>query len=128
MLMGLTVLVVDDEPEILSSLRGLLTQLGCAVRCACNGPQALEAMGDDFAPQLLLVDHRLRAENGIDVIARIRARHGPVPAVLVTGDTEPAIIQAAQAAGHRVVYKPVQGQVLAQVLREVSGGARPAAG
>ena len=116
----LRVLVVDDEEEILHSLQALLAQLGCAVRCCTDGAGALEAIGAGFTPDVLLVDHRLRAETGIDVIARIVARIGPTPAVIVTGDTEPATIRQAGAAGHRVIHKPVQGAQLVQVLREAT--------
>jgi signal transduction histidine kinase len=120
MLPGLRVLVVDDEEEILRSMHGLLTQLGCDVRCAPDGDEAMALLTNDFVPQVLLIDHRLRNESGIDVIARLGELLGPVSAVLVTGDTEPATLQIARAAGHRVIHKPVQGHLLAQTLREAA--------
>ena len=126
MLAGLRVLLVDDELEIQRSLQGLLTQLGCTARCVSDLAQAVAQLDAGFAPQVLLIDHRLRGERGTEVIASLQARLGPVPAVLVTGDTEPALIQAARAAGHRVLHKPVQGHLLASLLQELaSGGAAP---
>ncbi len=122
MLAGLRVLVVDDELEIQRSLRGLLGQLGCEVLCASGSAEALAGLEAGFRPQMLLVDHRLRGEQGTQVIQALQASLGPVPAVLVTGDTEPALIQRARAAGLRVVHKPVQGQVLARVLLELAPG------
>ena len=121
MLAGLRVLLVDDEPEIQRSLQGLLTQLGCEARCVADRALALAQLDAGFAPQVLLIDHRLRGERGTEVIAALQARLGPVPAVLVTGDTEPVLIQAARAAGHRVLHKPVQGQLLASLLQELAG-------
>ncbi len=126
MLAGLRVLVVDDEAEILSSLQGLLAQLGCEVRCAPDGNAAVAWLAQGFAPQVLLIDHRLRDESGTDVIARVAAVLGPVPAVIVTGDTEPATIQLAHAAGHRVIHKPVQGAQLIRALREAVERGGPA--
>ena len=125
MLAGLRVLVVDDEAEILNSLQGLLAQLGCEVRCARDGNAALAWLAQGFAPQVLLIDHRLRDESGPEVIGRCCAVLGPVPAVIVTGDTEPATIQLAHAAGHRVIHKPVHGTQLIRVLREAAGRAGP---
>jgi len=122
MLAGLRVLLVDDEVEIQRSLQGLLTQLGCEPRCVSDLAMALAQLDGGFAPQVLLIDHRLRGERGTEVIAALQARLGPVPAVLVTGDTEPALIQAARAAGHRVLHKPVQGQLLASLLHELANG------
>jgi signal transduction histidine kinase len=121
MLAGVRVLLVDDEVEILRSMQTLLAQLGCTTRCASGGAQALAVLGDGFAPQLLLVDHRLRGESGTEVIALVCAALGPVPAILVTGDTEPATMQLARAAGHRMIHKPVSGQVLARALRDAIG-------
>ncbi len=125
MLAGLRVLVVDDEAEILNSLQGLLAQLGCEVRCAQDGHAALAWIAHGFAPEVLLMDHRLRDESGTEVIARVCAVLGPVPAVIVTGDTEPATIQLAHAAGHRVIHKPVQGTQLIRALREAIGRSGP---
>ena len=122
MLDGMRVLVVDDEVEIQRSLQGLLAQLGCTLRCASDQGGAMAWLDQGFAPQVLLIDHRLRGEHGAQVITALQARLGPVPAVLVTGDTEPALIQAARAAGHRVLHKPVQGQVLAGLLLALAHG------
>ena len=127
MLPGLRVLVVDDELEIQRSMQVLLTQLGCEVRCASGQTQALGLVEAGFQAQVLLIDHRLRSERGSDVITGLQARLGPVPAVLVTGDTEPALLQAARAAGHRVVHKPVQGQVLASLLQQLAVAGSPPA-
>ena len=121
MLASLRVLLVDDEPEIQRSLQGLLTELGCEARCVADRALALAQLDAGFTPQVLLIDHRLRGERGTEVIAALQARLGPVPAVLVTGDTEPALIQAARDAGHRVLHKPVQGQLLANLLQELAG-------
>ena len=118
MLSGVRVLLVDDEAEILRSMQTLLAQLGCTTRCASGGAQALAVLDDGFVPQLLLVDHRLRGESGTEVIALVCAALGPLPAILVTGDTEPATMQLARAAGHRMIHKPVGGQVLARALRD----------
>ena len=119
MLQGLKVMLVDDEVEIRRSLQGLLLQLGCEVRCAAGQAQAMVQLDEGFMPQVLLVDHRLRGERGTEVIASLRARLGPVAAVLVTGDTEPALIQAARDVGHQVVHKPVQGPLLAGLLLDL---------
>ena len=119
MLRGLKVMLVDDEVEIRRSLQGLLLQLGCELRCAAGQAQAMVQLDEGFVPQVLLVDHRLRGERGTEVIAGLRARLGPVAAVLVTGDTEPALIQAAREAGHQVLHKPVQGPVLAGLLLDL---------
>lgn len=120
---GLRVLVIDDETEILHSLQSLLAELGCEAHCVRDGAAAQAVLATGFVPEVLLVDHRLREEHGTEVIERLRQRLGPVPAVLVTGDTQPSLIQLARAAGHRVIHKPVQGHLLTRALREARAGA-----
>ncbi len=121
---GLRVLAIDDEPDILSSLRVMLAQSQCEVRCAAGSAEAAELLGDGFVPDVLLVDHRLRGETGPQAIERLRALLGvPVPAVIVTGDTAPRTIQQAEASGHLVLHKPVEGERLLRALAQVTRAA-----
>jgi signal transduction histidine kinase len=112
------VLVIDDEEEVLESLGVLLPHLGCEVRCATGSTQAHAILESGFVPELLVVDHRLRNESGSQVIEQLRHRLGPVPALMVTGDTAPENLQRALASGVRVVHKPLDGARLAHALAE----------
>lgn len=119
---GLRVLAIDDEPDILASLRVMLAQSHCDVRCAAGSTEAATLLGDGFVPDVMLVDHRLRGETGTEAIERLRAQIGvPVPAVIVTGDTAPQTILQADASGHRVLHKPVDGQRLLRAIAQVTG-------
>ena len=117
------VLVIDDEPEILESLAGLLPLLGCEVRCAASLAHAQAVLDSGFVPQVLMVDYRLRDETGTQAIEQLRRRLGPVPAVIVTGDTSPQNIQHVLASGCRVVHKPLDGARLAQALGQALAAA-----
>jgi signal transduction histidine kinase len=119
LLPGLRVLAIDDEQEILQSLRGLLVQLGCEVRCADGREAAVRAVHDGFRPEVVVADHRLRGHTGLDAIAAVCAVTGPLPALVVTGDTAPQTLQAALAGGYRVIHKPVDGARLALALSEL---------
>lgn len=120
--LNLRVLAVDDEVEILDSLAVLLPHYGCEVRCAVDAKGALDQLDDGFLPHLLLVDHRLRNGTGTDVIAALRARIGPIPAVIVTGDTAPATV-ATIGARTLVVHKPLDGELLTKAMRDAMAGA-----
>ena len=118
-LAGLRVLVVDDDEAILASLRALLAQLGCEARAVASGALAVDALdGGAWAPQVLLVDYRLREENGIEVIDTLHRLLGPVQTVVVTGDTAPPLMRRMTELGHRVLHKPINGFKLARVLQE----------
>ncbi|MBL8352178.1 MAG: hybrid sensor histidine kinase/response regulator [Burkholderiaceae bacterium] len=118
---GLRVLVIDDEADIRDSMQALLEQLGCEPVCVEDLAAAQARVRGGFAPQLLLADHRLRQGDGLAALAALRAELGPLPAMLVTGDTAPATLAALAASGHRVLHKPLDGATLAQALRELGG-------
>lgn len=70
--MARSVLVVDDEPNIVLSLEFLMRQAGYAVRVARDGESALKAIEDD-PPALVLLDVMMPKRDGFDVCQAIRA-------------------------------------------------------
>lgn len=67
-----SVLVVDDEPNIVLSLEFLMKQAGFDVRVARDGEAALQAM-EERVPDLVLLDVMLPKRDGYDVCQAIRA-------------------------------------------------------
>ena len=117
-LVGRRVLVVDDEREVRAAMCRLLEQWGCHAMAFGGLGEALAAHDrEPFEIDALVADLRLRAgESGIEVIAALRRRFGPVHAVLVTGDTDPARLIESRASGLPVLHKPVSAQVLRAAL------------
>jgi DNA-binding response OmpR family regulator len=70
--MARSVLVVDDEPNIVLSLEFLMRQAGYAVRVARDGEAALKAVEDD-PPELILLDVMMPKRDGFDVCQTVRA-------------------------------------------------------
>ncbi|MBK1692048.1 response regulator transcription factor [Ectothiorhodospira mobilis] len=67
-----SVLVVDDEPNIVLSLEFLMKQAGFDVRVARDGESALEAVRQQ-PPQVILLDVMLPRRDGYEVCQTIRA-------------------------------------------------------
>jgi signal transduction histidine kinase len=120
--LNLRVLVIDDEPDIRESMRSLLQQLGCQAATAEDQASALDMVRGGFEPQAIVADHRLRHGTGLAVLAALQAELGPVPSLVITGDTAPDTLQAVLGSGFRVLHKPVDGATLAAALHEVAGG------
>jgi DNA-binding response OmpR family regulator len=70
--MPASILVVDDEPNIVLSLEFLMKQAGHRVRVAGDGEAALAAIAAE-APDLVLLDAMLPKRDGYDVCQTIRA-------------------------------------------------------
>ena len=67
-----TVLLVDDEPNIILSLEFLIEQAGYEARVARDGEAALKSI-EERKPDLVLLDVTLPKRDGFDVCQRIRA-------------------------------------------------------
>ncbi len=67
-----TVLLVDDEPNIILSLEFLIEQAGYETRVARDGDAALKSI-EERKPDLILLDVMLPKRDGFDVCKRIRA-------------------------------------------------------
>ncbi|MFO1129584.1 MAG: response regulator [Rhodospirillales bacterium] len=67
-----SILVVEDEPNIVLSLQFLMKKAGFEVRVARDGEEALAAV-DDRAPDLILLDVMIPKRDGYDVCQTIRA-------------------------------------------------------
>ena len=67
-----SVLVVDDEPNIVLSLEYLMKNQGFDVRVARDGEAALEALRE-WAPDVMLLDVMLPRRDGYEVCQTVRA-------------------------------------------------------
>lgn len=83
--MSQSVLVVDDEPNIVLSLEFLMNQLKLDVRVARNGEEALDEIGK-AKPDLVLLDVMMPKRDGYSVCRAIRANAvwGGVKIVMLT--------------------------------------------
>ena len=70
--MGRSVLIVDDEPNIVRSLQFLMSKAGYDVRVARDGEQALDEIAR-AQPDLVLLDAMMPKRDGFDVCQTIRA-------------------------------------------------------
>ena len=81
---GRTVLLVDDEPDILGFMELALREDGYEVVTASSGRDALSLL-DRASPSLILLDAKMPAMGGEEFLSELRRRPGPhVPVVLVT--------------------------------------------
>lgn len=112
-----TVLVVDDDPDVLGSLRFSLEVEGYRVRTYANGEAILS---DPLLPDsgCLVVDFHIPGHDGLSVIDRLRARQVEMPAILITSAPPAAVVRRAAAAGVPIVEKPLLGSTLSDGIRK----------
>ncbi|MGZ5036862.1 MAG: response regulator [Usitatibacter sp.] len=109
-LAGRTVLVIDDEPAIRDAVSEVLRRWGCVPVAAANAVEAVRLFtAKGTTPDAMVVDYQLEnGESGLDAILHLEAAFGAqVPAVVVTGDTQPERLREASDIGYPLLYKPL---------------------
>jgi len=110
------VLVVDDEEAVRLGMKALLEEFGCGVSLAASTNEAI-ALSEQRQHDMLIADYRLRGQDdGLLTILAVRQRQSGIPAFLMTGETAPERLKAAQEAGVELIHKPVSAEVLKQQL------------
>ena len=102
-----SILIVDDEPSILQSLSGLLTDEGFEVITANNGYEALKTI-DSEAPDLVLLDIWMPGIDGIETLKEIKKNNASLPVVIITGhgNVETAV-KATKLGAFDLIEKPL---------------------
>ena len=116
---GRLVFCLDNEDATLAALSALLGRWGCRVIVARNAAEAFAcASPGSEVPDLALIDFHLgEGQNGIEVMAELRRRWGiAVPAIVLTADPTEAARNAASAAGHARLPKPVKPAALRALM------------
>ena len=123
-----TVYVVDDDADVLGSLRFLLETDGFDVRTFRNGASLLNAVRSTGV-DCFVIDYKMPDMNGIDLAGRLRNRDIAAPVILITGYPDENISARAEAAGVRhVLMKPLLDENLVTRIRGAIQEGRPAGG
>ena len=112
-----TVLVVDDEPEVVLVLQFSLEAEGYQTLAASNGLQALEEIAAHH-PDLMVLDIMMPLMDGFEVTRRIRAEKIRTPILLLTARDAPEdIVRGLSAGADDYVTKPFSLDVLVARIR-----------
>jgi len=117
-----TILVVDDTPENIDVLRGILKST-YKVKVAINGMQALKLSTTDTPPDLILLDVMMPGMDGYEVCRRLKAdqRSEGIPVIFVTAKNETRDeVLGFEVGGVDYISKPVTpAVVLARVATQL---------
>ena len=112
--------LVDDNSMVLDATSFALTAMGYQVVVGESEIDLIKNIGFQ-EPDILISDYRL-ADNktGLDLILKARKAFGKdVPAILITGDTDPKLIKLFDKHQIKVCYKPLKIDVLNSLISEV---------
>ena len=109
------VLVVDDDPSMLSALGALLRSSGHQAVAAQSAKEALAVL--DGGIEAVVTDYSMPKMNGVELIQVIQQRDETLPAILLTAHGSEAVEARAMKAGaYQYVTKPVDIENLSLVV------------
>lgn len=112
------ILIVDDTPANVRLFEAILTTHGYRARGVSSGFEALEVIGGDSPPDLVLLDIQMPAMTGYEVCRRIRENQttAMLPVIMVTASGNEEKVRALEAGADDFVSRPFdQSELLARV-------------
>lgn len=117
-LAGLSVLVIDDDRDVLHATLMLLRQWGCRALGAMSMEAFLEISHEpDFQPDVALIDNNQLAQGDALVMASAVLDQWPdTGVILITGESDPVVLSRLRDGGYPLLEKPIAPDKLRQVL------------
>jgi DNA-binding NtrC family response regulator len=116
-----SILVVDDDPGFCKTLKDILTLRGYRVETESEPKKVLDHLEKDYKLAVVL-DLKLGAADGTDVLKEVRAKYPTKPVVLVTGYREEmanSIEKARRIGAYTCLYKPLEVEALLQMIEDI---------
>ncbi len=119
-----TLLIVDDEAQILAALKRSLRREGYEIVAVESAAAALRIL-DERCVDVILSDHKMPGMSGVQLLARAAEIRPGIVRMLITGWTEEIPAERLEEAGIcALVAKPWDDAMLKTTLRAVMGTAR----
>lgn len=123
--MAKTVLVIEDEPNIIEAISFILSREGWNVQTHSDGASALDELAR-VSPDLVILDVMLPNRSGFDILQNLRAAPdtAALPVLMLTAKGQKQDRELAESyAATAFMAKPFANQdMLAEVRRMIDGG------
>jgi len=118
------ILIADDDPDFVASVREILEENWYAVYVARNGREAVDRVCADGI-DVLILDLRLPMLNGLEVYLELKRKGHALPTIIVTGYAREEVealdaLRSMSVTG--ILTKPFDPAALLEVVARISGG------
>ncbi len=114
-----TILVVDDDLNVLEVIKARLTFAGYKTITAASAPEALDRLKEAVV-DLIVSDIKMPGMNGLELFEKVHAIHPALPVIFLTAHgTIPDAIKAVKAGAYDYLTKPFDGHELLDKISEV---------
>jgi DNA-binding NtrC family response regulator len=116
------ILAIDDEPELLESIRKILVRQGYQVSCVASAEEGLLFLQRSEAPDLILTDLMMPGIGGMELLRSVKSKQLGIPVVLITAfATVETAVQAIKEGAFDYVPKPFSADQLRVVVDRALG-------
>ena len=115
-----TVLVVDDDEDLLQLLAIRLRRAGYVVEAVTSAEAALRSMATS-QPAVVVTDLKMGEMDGLGLLEEIKARYPVLPVIMMTAHgTIPEAVSATRQGAHAFITKPIEPGELIECLRSAT--------
>ena len=115
-----TILVVDDNQDLLETFAMILKRRGYSVQTAGNGVSAVDKFKDQSF-DVTLMDIVMPEMNGVDAFKKIKEIQPGASIILMTAYSDEELIQTARDEGaHQIIHKPIRIDQLIELINEAA--------
>jgi len=108
------ILLIENEFEIVSSLKKILEEKEYVVEYAMNAKEGLIKL-EEFKPNLILLDSILPDADGVEILSKIKEKYKEIPVIMITPyGAEDVIVFLLKRGADDYISKPLGG------MREIS--------
>jgi len=116
-----TILVVDDNQDLLETFAMILKRRGYRVQTAGDGISAVNKFREQNF-DITLMDIVMPEMNGVDAFKKIKEIHPEASIILMTAYSDEDLIQNAKSEGARqIIHKPIHIDQLIELINETAG-------
>ena len=121
-----SILVVDDEPQVVNFLRTLLEIEAYEVETVANGLEAVRRVQEGPLPDLVLLDVVMPGFDGLETLERISEIRPGIKVIMLSGVSDPrTIVKAIRLGAQDYLPKPFQKADLEVVIKRALGRTDP---
>ena len=116
-----TILMVDDDPDVLRMLSASLSASGFGVRLARSADEALAVLGSNIKIDAMVTDYAMVGMDGVELLAQAEQLRPALPGIVITGFADAARLRDLPP-GIEVLSKPFRRMELIGRLRLLIDG------
>ena len=117
--MPVKILIVDDEENIIRSLKRMLQKEGYTIFSARNGTDGLSVVVDEEI-EVALVDYQMPGMNGLQLLKKIKRKSPSTEVIIITGyGTIQSAVEAMKLGAYDYITKPLNSIELRKTLKTV---------